>query len=634
MGLPRRHRAGRDRHVVRARHAADARASRGATSRAIEAALARARRRAPRHAHARPHARAARPADHVRLQGRGLGGRGAPPPRADRPGRAAPRRRPARRRRRHAVELGRPRPRAPAPRCSTRLGLARPGHQLDQRARPDRRVRRAARHDHGHAGQDRQRGLQPPAPGDRRALRGADARRRRQHHDAAEAQPGALRAPRRRSRGSSAPTPGSRSRAWSPSTSATARPGRPSGRSCRAPAAPPPPRSPSAASSSPASACTPDRMRANLDAQDGYVLAEPAMLALADAARQAPRARARPPGGARGAGDAASRSPRRCGPTPRSRGTSPPDRLAALLRPERRARRGRPARRRRDRARMTDEPPEGYLGADRADPPRTCSRAGRRRLRARAGRRAAARARPRAGRPRARRRARRDPGRGRAPRCARALLELLETPPDVDPRYGDLVNVRERQLEQRVGTRGRLAERRAARAARPAGSRSGSPLRGLLLDLGDALVRFAAALVDARRARARHADARLHLPAGRAADDRRALAAVVRLPGAARPRAPRGRPRVGQPQPRRRGRRQRLALRDRPRAPVGPARLRRPDRAHARRDVADRRADRGRVARRHGRHEREPPRRGPRALRQRRVRAPARSATSSAARAR
>ena len=49
--------------------------------------------------------------------------------------------------------------------------------------------------------------------------------------------------------------------------------------------------------------------------------------------------------------------------------------------------------------------------------------------------------------------------------------------------------------------------------------------------------------------------------------------------------------------------------------------LRRADRAHARRDVADRRADRGRLARRHGRHERQPARRGPRALRQRRVRA-------------
>ena len=37
-----------------------------------------------------------------------------------------------------------------------------------------------------------------------------------------------------------------------------------------------------------------------------------------------------------------------------------------------------------------------------------------------------------------------------------------------------------------------------------------------------------------RGARARHADARLHVPAGRAADDRRALAALVRLPRAAR----------------------------------------------------------------------------------------------------
>ena len=50
------------------------------------------------------------------------------------------------------------------------------------------------------------------------------------------------------------------------------------------------------------------RMRANLDAQRGYVLAEPAMLALSAEGRQAPRARADPPRRARrpGAGDHAA----------------------------------------------------------------------------------------------------------------------------------------------------------------------------------------------------------------------------------------------------------------------------------------------------------------------------------------
>ena len=46
------------------------------------------------------------PADHVRLQGRAVGRRGATPSRADRPGQAATRRRPARGRRRHALGLG------------------------------------------------------------------------------------------------------------------------------------------------------------------------------------------------------------------------------------------------------------------------------------------------------------------------------------------------------------------------------------------------------------------------------------------------------------------------------------------------------------------------------------------------
>ena len=78
----------------------------------------------------------------------------------------------------------------------------------------------------------------------------------------------------------------------------------------------------------------------------------------------------------------------------------------------------------------------------------------------------------------------------------RALLELLETPPDVDPRYGDLVNVRERWLERRAGTAAGWLN--AGRPRREAGRIAFRiAVRGLLLDLGDALVRFAAALVDA-----------------------------------------------------------------------------------------------------------------------------------------
>ena len=102
---------------------------------------ARPRRRHRDTRDARPHARPARPADHVRLQGRGVGGRGAAPPRARRPGRAAARGRPARGRGRHALGVGRARAGAPAPAAGpARARRAR--HELARRARPDRRVRR------------------------------------------------------------------------------------------------------------------------------------------------------------------------------------------------------------------------------------------------------------------------------------------------------------------------------------------------------------------------------------------------------------------------------------------------------------------------------------------------------------
>ena len=146
-----------------------------------------------------------------------------------------------------------------------------------------------------------------------------------------------------------------------------------------------------------------------------------------------------------------------------------------------------------------------------------------------------------------------------------ALLELLETPPIVDARYGDLVNVRERWLEQRVGPRGGLAERRppAARgrpdrvpdrparaAARPA--RGHAALRDRLVDAAererDTLMPDYTYLQVAQPTTAGHWLLSFAYPALRDVDP------------------PRGRPRLGQSQPGRRGRRQRLALPARSRA--------------------------------------------------------------------
>ena len=107
----------------------------------------------------------------------------------------------------------------------------------------------------------------------------------------------------------------------------------------------------------------------------------------------------------------------------------------------------------------------------------------------------------------------------------------------LDARYGDLVNVRERVLEQRVGSAAGWLN--AGRPRREAGRIAFRiALRSRVLDLAAAVARFAAALTDGVGARAGHADARLHLPAGRSADHRRPLAALVRLSGAARPRPP------------------------------------------------------------------------------------------------
>ena len=90
--------------------------------------------------------------------------------------RAAAGGRPARRRGRHAVGVGRPTGSELQRRVLERLGLGVPGHELDRpraTAWPSWSTLLALIT--GDAREDRQRGLQPPAPGDRRARRGADA---------------------------------------------------------------------------------------------------------------------------------------------------------------------------------------------------------------------------------------------------------------------------------------------------------------------------------------------------------------------------------------------------------------------------------------------------------------------------
>jgi argininosuccinate lyase len=76
-----------------------------------------------------------------------------------------------------------------------------------------------------------------------------------------------------------------------------------------------------------------------------------------------------------------------------------------------------------------------------------------------------------------------------------ALLDLVDTELEPDPRYGDLVNLRERHLEHRIGAAAGWLN--AGRPRREAGRIAFRiALRARLLDLGDALVRFAAALTE------------------------------------------------------------------------------------------------------------------------------------------
>jgi argininosuccinate lyase len=76
-----------------------------------------------------------------------------------------------------------------------------------------------------------------------------------------------------------------------------------------------------------------------------------------------------------------------------------------------------------------------------------------------------------------------------------ALLDLLDDQPAVDARYGDLVNVRERRLEERIGTAaGWLSAGRPRREAGRIAFRLA--LRDRVLELHAAMLRFATGLVD------------------------------------------------------------------------------------------------------------------------------------------
>ena len=234
----------------------------------------------------------------------------------------------------------------------------------------------------------------------------------------------------------------------------------------------------------------------------------------------------------------------------------------------------------------------------RVGPPADGRGARARRLRLRAGERRrpvpapraepgrhGARARPRAPRSRARRgpaggpgaapRGRRDagrglpvrPGAGRALQLARGLLRL----PDRRRR-----GLAARRAPPPGGRADRAApahpapDRRADQRHRPLRARRRRPRRGARRD----------------------GDAGPDVPAARAALDVRALPPLVRLLRGARRRAAARRARLGRREPRRRGLRQRHAAAHRPRVHREHAGLLRRHRAHARRDVAGRRADR------------------------------------------
>ena len=237
VGLLRRDRAGPLRHVVRLGPEARRR-HRRTGRRPLPRRVCGARPAPPRHRDVRPHPRPARACRSRSASRPPCGRRSWPPPGAAGAAAAARGGGPARRGAGHDGVLGRAGV-AVAGRVRRAARPGRAGRPVDHRARPRRRVPDVPGARHGHAGQDRQRGLRAAAAGDRRARRADRRGHGRQHHDAAQAQPGVLRAARHAGPASCAPTPTSRWRGWSPCTSGTAGAGRPSGSCCPRPASSP-----------------------------------------------------------------------------------------------------------------------------------------------------------------------------------------------------------------------------------------------------------------------------------------------------------------------------------------------------------------------------------------------------------
>ena len=153
---------------------------------------------APRHGDGRPHPRPARRPDHVRVQGRVLGRRGAPAPR---PAARGPRRAGASGQLGGAVGalafFGAGRAAELRARLLRRAGARRPGDLLADRARPGRRVRRACwRWCAGRSARIGTEVYELARPEIGELAEPAPRRRGRQHHDAAQAQPRGQRAPR------------------------------------------------------------------------------------------------------------------------------------------------------------------------------------------------------------------------------------------------------------------------------------------------------------------------------------------------------------------------------------------------------------------------------------------------------
>ena len=141
--LCRCHRAGPHRHLDLAGAARRSARQVWRDLRALEELLLDLAAASPRHRDGRSHPRPARRADHLRLEGRVVGRRGPPAPRPAARGRAALAGRPARRRGRDARRASGRDGLGGAPPVLRRARAARPGHLLADRARPDRRVRRA-----------------------------------------------------------------------------------------------------------------------------------------------------------------------------------------------------------------------------------------------------------------------------------------------------------------------------------------------------------------------------------------------------------------------------------------------------------------------------------------------------------